>query len=663
MMQGIVALLLAFALPQVPGASNLGQGNFLPLDRTDRHSEPTRLVLKGGDFDTRVATPALGAAWTYPPEEAERHGYFYAQSSPQELSRLRAQVTALGGRVFDYVPHNALEVWLPEGRRSDLDSIAGAVIPVHPGWKVDPDIGGYGTLQESLDGRLRLSVEIWPDRDPIAVQEAVVEFGADWLQTVDSGRYVRLLILADPPLVPVLAAIPSVRWISEDAPATFRNDRSRWVIQTNQKNNLKVWLQGLTGANVTLGHMDGRIYEDSCFFDDPTGAIPGPTHRKIKWWDSPGPGERHGTHTAGSAAGDSRPVNNSIYRIGMAPDAWLVHHSYLPGTTNFLAMLLEANGHGARIHTNSWGNSFSTSYDERCRDLDAYSRDHEDAVVLFATNNGNNIKNPENAKSCLAVGATQRDHPERHGSGGKGPTSDGRLKPEVYAPGCSTWSAAVGSACLTLSDCGTSMACPVVAGACALVKQYFEDGFYPSGGAQASDAFTPSGSLLRAMMANSAVDMVAVAEYPSYREGWGRILLDRCLYFSGDKRQLWIQDKRHAQGLSQGGRHSYSVDVQNGHFLRITLAFADEPAAAGAADPVVNNLDLRVVDPQGTVYHGNILRVDQGGRSRPNPVKFDLNNSLEQVLIPAPVSGIWTVEVLAPDVPVGPQGYALVAAF
>ena len=52
------------------------------------------------------------------------------------------------------------------------------------------------------------------------------------------------------------------------------------------------------------------------------------------------------------------------------------------------------------------------------------------------------------------------------------------------------------------------MACPGVAGAALLVRQYFMDGFYPSGTRQKVDGFTPSGSLIKAVILNSGKAML-----------------------------------------------------------------------------------------------------------------------------------------------------------
>lgn len=654
----VSTILLAVAPAALPQA---GPSLTDPMT-TDRRSAPTLMVLKTGSWDTDQGLPPMPDYLSYNNAEAQSAGYYFVQGQPQGMGALRERMEAAGGSVFDYVPHNAFEAQLSVDAVNALQAEGVRTFAIHPAFKMDPQLGLYKTSQQDAKGRMELVIEFWPNRDLFEEEGKVRDLEIEVLQLTDTGRYLRALVLADTMQAVVLAHMDSVRWIEENAPAAPRNDKSRWVVQTNIPNNIKLWQAGLLGDNVTIGHVDGRIQESSCFFDDPSGVPPGPSHRKIKWWSSPGGADSHGTHTAGSAAGNSFDVNGSIYRIGMAPTAFLVSHSYFPGTNDFGVQLAEAYNNGARLHTNSWGNDWTTSYDGRCRDIDAHSHDRQDALVAFAVTNGSNLKNPENAKSCLAVGATDRGNPDNHGTGGKGPTADGRLKPEVYAPGCSTFSASTGS-CGTVSMCGTSMACPVVVGCAALVKQYFEDGYYPSGGANATDAFVPSGSLVRAMVANSCVDMTGVSQYPSYTEGWGRVLLDNSIFLTGDGRNLWVQDILHSQGLSAGQTQTYTVNVNNGSNLRITLAFADEPGAVSAAQPVVNNLNLRVTAPNGTVYHGNLLNQNNNAESLANPTKTDPKNTMEMVNIANPASGNWTIEVIGADVPVGPQGYALVAAY
>ncbi len=643
-------------------AAQQGQPALLSPVETTRRVEPTRILLKSHDWDTSYGDPKIVDAFKFGADEAAQAGYYYVQGMPDRMQELKDQVRALGGNVFDYVPHNTFEVKLPEGAAAGLEAypFISDVLPVHPGFKLDPEISLGNIAGPDSMGRLKLMIELWPDADPMSAEEQIMALDVEVVEMSNSGRYQRVTVMADPSLLASLSRIHEVKWIERGAEANFRNEKSKWVIQTYQNNNTKLWDLGLTGANVYIGHIDGRIDEASCYFNDPDGDPVGANHRKIKFWQGGSGTDSHGTHTAGSAAGDDRPNGGNGTYKGMAPDAFLVHHGNFPGSSQMLTYLNRAHTNGGRIHTNSWGNDGTTAYNAWCRDIDAYSHDNEDGVVMFAVTNGSNLKNPENAKSCVAVGATSKTNPENIGSGGRGPTSDGRRKPEVFAPGCSTRSASTAN-CGTTTMCGTSMASPVVAGGAALVKQYFEDGYYPSGSANANHALVPSGSLLRAMLANAGQDMTGVSKYPNRNEGWGRILLDNSVFFTGDNRRMRMVDLRHANGISHGQTLQKKLNIPNGVTqMRLTLAFADEPGSSGASQPVVNNLDIVAIAPDGTYYVGNQHDNTNGGQADANPATSDEKNTLEQIILYAPMSGRWTFQVIGTDVPVGPQGFAAV---
>jgi hypothetical protein len=268
------------------------------------------------------------------------------------------------------------------------------------------------------------------------------------------------------------------------------------------------------------------------------------------------------------------------------------------------------------------------------------------------------LKNPENAKNLVAVG-NSNDTPTQGQfcTGGAGPTSDGRRKPEIWAPGCNTNSAASGTSCGITQMTGTSMASPAVTGAAALVRQYYTDGYYGGGLPNPSAGFIPSAALIKATMLNSGENMDA-AGYPGVREGWGRLLLDRSLYFGGEARKQLVSDTRNAQGLSTGGITEIPFTVVGGgEQLRVTVVWTEPPAAAGAAQAAVNDLDLEVVAPNAAVYKGNVF--DASGNSTTGGTRDDRNN-VEQVHVTNPMAGQWILRVRGANVAVGTQGFASV---
>lgn len=648
------AMLVAIAGQAVAGGEERG-----PIDAEKIGKvSVTSLYLRSGVVD--ASTPRGGLETL-----AGQEGRFVIQLDGPMTPTRRAALGEAGVVLGDYLPINS---YIATFGGADAEALAGLGfvrwhMPFDSAWKIAPDLGERKmTTNDRLFfeglGMSALVVDLFEDADVTEAVHAILAINdeTEVVSVGSVGTQPQLHVLAPTEMVEKLATIEGVQFV-EDAPElTTRNATTNWIIQSNVSGQTPLWDAGLHGEGQILGHIDGRININHCSFKDPEGDPPGPNHRKIVAYNASQGSDFHGTHTAGTAAGDNGVNNDTRGMAYMAKIAFDTIPSF--NETSFYNMLVQHEGQGARVHTNSWGNDGTTNYDGMTRAIDRFSYDYEDNLVAFAVTNQSLLKNPENAKNVLAVGAS-RDTPSqhRHCTGGRGPTSDGRRKPEIYAPGCSTRSASSSSSCSTTTATGTSMACPAVSGVGLLVRQYFTDGYYPSGAANGGDGFVPSGALIKGSLINAAVDMTGVSGYPSNTEGWGRLLADNALFFTGDTRGLWTMDVRNASGMNTGEVVEYPIEVTGvGEQFRVTMTFTDPAATSGASFAAINDLDLEVVSPGGTVYKGNVF---SGGVSDTGGSKDDRNN-VEQVHLDFPTLGTWTVRINGAAVNVGTQGYALV---
>ncbi len=450
-----------------------------------------------------------------------------------------------------------------------------------------------------------------------------------------------------------------------------------------------------------------------------TPVTPDFGHRKIgahyKWDGSTtgGPADNassgHGTHVMGSILGNdiANPVDcqnltspGGLTNLdGTAPGARLISQEMgsslqylnnLGGTIYHASQTAFANG--ARIHNNSWGSSCRSGlgtcvagcqveYRATTRDADRSVWDQPTLAIFVAAGNsgglggtagcgpGADVGSGGNAKNVFSIGSNQRGTSGDNMSGfsSRGPTQDRRSKPDLTAQGSAILSSARNTTCGTAELGGTSMATPTAAGLAALVREYLQRGFYPSGIEVASDAIAePSAALLKAIMITGAQEITGsgtTGGAPSQSQGWGRINLDNALYFEGDDRNLWLVDG--TTGLQTGGLDEHVITVEQGQPLVVTLTWHDFPALVNANPHGVNFLRLEVETPSGDVWTQKLPA--GGGLGNPNPfqdtttVDYDDRNNVHQIRFDTPVTGSYQIRVRAIQVAEGPQPYALAA--
>lgn len=403
----------------------------------------------------------------------------------------------------------------------------------------------------------------------------------------------------------------------------------------------------------------------------------------------------HGTHVVGSVAGDrqisidtgpegniSSPSSHGYDNDdGMAPNAQILFQDIGALDQNGRTFLVsydrysmweQAFNSGVRIHSNSYGAAGDGSYSFSDRDADRALRSFEDMLILFAAGNDdgviNSIGSPGNAKNVLTVGALGHGNSRSvAGFSNRGPTDDGRIKPDITATGIAVESARGNTdtnnnitAPTRIQKSGTSMATPITAGGAALMRQYYTDGFYPTGSANSEDVHIPTGALMKATLINGAGTDVG---HFNKNTGWGRVFLANSILFNDSAKQLRVWEVTNKNGLKTNEEIEFNIGVRNDQDLSVTLVWYDLPGPFGSSKTLINDLDLSVT-LNGATYKGNNfsdVAVSSTGGER------DSINTVEQVRIPVPTDGIYTIKVNAADIPGDEtfnsfrQGFALVA--
>lgn len=628
---------------------------------------PGVLNLRTGDVNVLVLSNLLfDDSITF--RRGER--YVLHMDGPMNPDR-RVALELAGARLDGYLPTNS---WIAELSNTTSQRLRALGFVVWAGayqadWKIDPALlappsaAPRSDTARALDqaGERPATIWLFEHADADATRASLGTIPGVRLFTSETiAGTVSIRAALRPEAFEAVAQLDDVQFVEQLAEYSERsNTTTRGVVQSGTRTGLPFYDRGLHGENQVVAVIDSGLASDHCAFLDSSNPI-GPLHRKLAAYNAFPLYSLHGTHVACTAAGDGGG-NNDLRGIAYAAKIVFNTHPDLTEQSHIARYSLHAT-QGARVHNNSWGAEFTTAYDGGCRGIDSFQRDQEDNLIVHAVSDGPVIKNPENAKNSLAVSAGNQlpDLNTMNSNGGAGPTDDGRRKPEITAPGQNIISAAGSTGCSTSILSGTSMAAPAVSGAITLLRQYFASGFYPSGSANPDDAFAPTGSLLKAAAVNSAQDMTNQPGFPSLREGWGRLQLDQAAFFAGGPRRLVLRDLHNTapQALTTSASHSFFIEVTGStQPLKLTLAYADVPAAVNAAFAPVNNLDLVAISPSGLTYYGNNFA---GGSSQAGGPRDALNN-LEQILINSPQLGLWQVFIEGVAVNVATQGYALVA--
>ncbi len=467
----------------------------------------------------------------------------------------------------------------------------------------------------------------------------------------EDGRVLRVSLST--PLPEALAGSPDVFSLEPYEAPVLLNDRVRAVIGADF---LTVpgfaTPSGLTGAGQIVAVADSGLDRGRTDEIHPDlASVPGrmPKVVLLRSWSGGGTADPvgHGTHVAATVAGTGT-ASGGKHR-GVAPGASIYFQALLNPAgeleppADLVSLFRPAYEAGARVHVNGWGGR-TNAYRSVSAQVDRFVHYYRDFLPVFGAGNAgphHGTLTPEaNSKNALVVGASQNPRPaygpdslaadKAAAFSSRGPAADGRIKPDLLAPGTAVISA---RSALVADNYpahpayqrmeGTSMAAAAAGGSAVLLREYFR---------VEERLARPSAALLRAALVNGARP-VKGAE-PGQTFG----ILDLGATVLALREKTFHHIDAH-NGLAEGEAVSRTFAVEHPDApFSATLAWTDPPAAPGAARTLVNNLDLTVTAPDGTVFHGN----DFAGIGRSDDV-----NNIERVVIARPQPGTYTVTVRA----------------
>jgi len=553
----------------------------------------------------------------------------------------REALTKLGVTVLNHIPHNAQIV------RADAEVLGAVraldfverVEPYHPWYRLEPALRNATLEAGGAHERVRVMTFDWGAEGKKRVIEVAKSLGAQVSEYWPSGHVVELS--ASPEQIRELAAHDDVMWIDrwsepqQDMDLVRQDAGADWTEDSF----------GYCGQGVRGEVMDGGIEDTHPDFD---GVI---FHGNYGV-------DSHGTATYGIVFGNGdRDGDGEGKGTGLMPcaEAQGIFADYGEFTDRFThTQELKDAPYFASFQSNSWGTGPTTIYNSYTQEMDDIIWRLDVAITQSQSNNGNRSSRPQAwAKNIISVGAVY--HYETldpsddawNFSGSIGPAADGRIKPDVSYWYDSIYTTAL-NAGYTPSFGGTSSATPVTAGILGLIVQMWADNVWETD-PQGATVFErqPHASTIKALLINNAQQYDFTGDthdLTRVHQGWGRASA-RVAYERATN--SLVVDEEQVLQLDDAVVHQVAVEPGEAE-LKVTMVYPDPPGTTSSSLHRINDVNLQVTSPSGTIYHGNV-GLDTGIESTPGGSPDGLD-TVENVFVRNPQAGIWDVRIAAVEI-------------
>ena len=560
---------------------------------------------------------------------------------PTEIGR--SVIRQLGGQLHSYLPDHAYVVRMTPTEAASVEQLNFIrwVGRYHPAFRLQAEIRNELTSNAGAPTRRYNIVTVNKDEDKPGLMAKIVSIGGQ-IDHEQEGSILLEATLTGTQLQQV-AQFDEVLWVDRWTATEFDMDNARI-----QGGGNYVETQG----NYTGVGVGAHIYEGiEASHPDFSGTVTNVS--------SSGNAAAHGHATAGIVFGNG--TSNSNVR-GMAPDATKFYTDDSSVTTSRWQVVSDlVNNHDVSHTTASWGNARTRSYTSISADADDIIFDHNIAWTQSQSNAGNQDSRPQAwAKNIFSIGGVNHgnnsnagDDSWAAGSGSTGPAEDGRIKPTLCAYydsiGTSDLSGSAGysGSNWTAGFGGTSGATPIVAGHNILAIEMFTDAIFgntlrnPGGSRHSNRAHFTTLKALQIVSAAQYSFNSTSSDNRREHQGWGFPDL-QSMY--DNRNTTFIVDETDV--LTQNAASRWIITVANGEpELKICMSYADPAGNPAATKHRVNDLSIRVIAPDGTVYWGN-NGLEDGLYSVAGGIEDD-TNTVECVFIQNPAAGQWKVDVKA----------------